>query len=404
MFAETEFVKEEVIENPRFKLDYLDFINKIIKRGYAEPVPSDALDRNVGKNGNIDENPTEYRMTVHVFGATSSPSCCNYALQYTAEKFKDGFDTKVTDTVTKNMYVDDCLSSVEKAVSLIKDVTKLCSKGGFNLTKWMTNNETVLESVPEKERSKKTHEWSLSDESGGERALDVYWFVNEDKRGFNINMKHKPQTRLGILSVVSSVYDPIGIASPFVLSAKSILQSLCKRGIGWDEEIPDNELNKLNKWINQLEQLEANRLAVIQDATNIDQWHYVDTKQNPADLASRGTSIDKFRSNDPEIRGVSTVCTVQSESSCGLDSLIERFSDSKRLIKVVALFIRAIDKYKTGPCRHNKLSIESIRNEKSTGKKINMISTEMIVRAEKVLLVYVQRKHFIDEIEVLQKQ
>lgn len=80
------------------------------------------------KDGNIDENPTEYRMTVHLFGATSSLSCCNYALQYTAEKFKDEFDTKVTDAVTKIMYVEDCSSSVdevEKAVSLIKDVTKL---------------------------------------------------------------------------------------------------------------------------------------------------------------------------------------------------------------------------------------------------------------------------------------
>lgn len=34
------------------------------------------------------------------------------------------------------------------------------------------------------DRSKKTDEWSLNDESGVERALGVYWFVNED-----INMK-----------------------------------------------------------------------------------------------------------------------------------------------------------------------------------------------------------------------
>lgn len=39
------------------------------------------------------------------------------------------------------------------------------------------------------DRSKKTHVWSLSDESGVERALGVYWFVNEDKLGFHIIMK-----------------------------------------------------------------------------------------------------------------------------------------------------------------------------------------------------------------------
>lgn len=53
---------------------------------------------------------------------------------------------------------------------------------------------------------------------------------------------------------------------------------------------------------------------------------------------------------------------------------------------------------------HTKISLESVRNEKTTGKKNEINLTEMIVRAEKVLLVYVQRKHFIDEIEVLQKQ
>ncbi|CAC5406218.1 unnamed protein product [Mytilus coruscus] len=128
----------------RFRQDKIAVLGDIESMFYQVKVPTnnrDCLRFYWWKNGNIDENPTEYKMTVHLFVATSSPSCCNYALQYTAEKFKDEFDTKMTDTVTKNMYVDDCLSSVdeeEKAVSLIKDVTKLCSKGGFNLTKWMT--------------------------------------------------------------------------------------------------------------------------------------------------------------------------------------------------------------------------------------------------------------------------
>lgn len=39
-------------------------------------------------NGNLDEPLKEYKMVVHLFGATSSPSCANFALRKTAEDAK----------------------------------------------------------------------------------------------------------------------------------------------------------------------------------------------------------------------------------------------------------------------------------------------------------------------------
>ena len=33
------------------------------------------------RNGNLENSPTEYRMTVHLFGAVSSPACANFALK-----------------------------------------------------------------------------------------------------------------------------------------------------------------------------------------------------------------------------------------------------------------------------------------------------------------------------------
>jgi len=60
-----------------------------------------------------------------------------------------------------------------------------------------------------------------------ERALGMSWFVEMD-----VNIKEKPYTRLGILSVVSSVYDLFGMAAPFVLPSKLPLQDLCRKGLG----------------------------------------------------------------------------------------------------------------------------------------------------------------------------
>ena len=47
----------------------------------------------------------------------------------------------------------------------------------------------------------------------------------------------------------------------------------------------------------------ANRLAVIQDGANPDQWFYVDTAMNPADDASKGLTAAKLIKSARWIRG-----------------------------------------------------------------------------------------------------
>ncbi|XP_078355717.1 uncharacterized protein LOC144640475 [Oculina patagonica] len=85
--------------------------------------------------------------------------------------------------------------------------------------------------------------------------LGVSWFVESEKFGFKVNIKEKPCTRRGILSVVSSLYDPLGMAAPFVLPAKLLLQDLCRKDVGWDDEIPSNYLSRWQVWLNGLPKL-----------------------------------------------------------------------------------------------------------------------------------------------------
>ncbi|XP_071810732.1 uncharacterized protein [Apostichopus japonicus] len=54
-------------------------------------------------------------MTVHLFGATSSPSCAGFALRKTAEDHKNAFDKDTSTAVLESFYVDDCLKSVPDA-------------------------------------------------------------------------------------------------------------------------------------------------------------------------------------------------------------------------------------------------------------------------------------------------
>ena len=59
----------------------------------------------------------------------------------------------------------------------------------------------------------------------------------------------KALTRRGILSAISSLFDPLGLLAPIILPVKQLLQQLNQRGLDWDQSINDEELNIWNKWL-----------------------------------------------------------------------------------------------------------------------------------------------------------
>ena len=72
-----------------------------------------------------------YRMTVHLFGGTWSPSCCAYALRRTAEDNGGLYSPAAVETITQNFYVDDCLKSmptVSEAIDLVSEVKDVSCK------------------------------------------------------------------------------------------------------------------------------------------------------------------------------------------------------------------------------------------------------------------------------------
>ena len=172
---------------------------------------------------------TEYCMAVHIFGATSSPSIANFALRSTAQIAEERGNSEIANVIRRNFYVDDCLKAVdseEKAAAMIHELKDACAEGGFNLTKFTSNSKEVIKSIPDGE-ALTTLDLDL-DKACNERALGTEWSLDTDTIGFSIQPKEKPSTRRGILSTIASVYDPLGIAAPYVMVAKRLLQDLCK--------------------------------------------------------------------------------------------------------------------------------------------------------------------------------
>ena len=204
--------------------------------------------------------PKEYEMNVHLFGAVSSPSCANYALKKTAADNKHKYGEDASKTLLKNFYVDDLLKScetTESAVKLLGDVRDICSSGGFKLTKFISNSKHVINTIEDSDKAKSVKSLDLTkEELPVERALGVHWCVDKDILGFKINLKECSMTRRGILSTVSSIYDPLGLAAPFLLNIKQLLRELCIENKGWDDQINEEQQNRWQNWRRDLFQLE----------------------------------------------------------------------------------------------------------------------------------------------------
>ena len=100
----------------------------------------------------------------------------------------------------------------------------MCAKGGFNLTKFVSNSREVMMSVPPEDRAKEIKGLDLSiDKLPIERALGLHWCIESDAFKFRIELKDKPCTRRGILATISTIFDPLGLIAPIVLVGKQIL-------------------------------------------------------------------------------------------------------------------------------------------------------------------------------------
>lgn len=212
------------------------------------------------EDGDPNKDVVEYRMMVHLFGATSSPGCANFGFKKAADDGENEFGSEAASFIREDFYVDDGIKSVatiDEAVSLLKASRDICEKAGLRLHKLMSNKKEVLQEFPVDDRAKGLANLDLDiDPLPVERALGIVWCAENDTLQIRIELRDRPLTRRGILSTVCSIYDPNGFASPVTLRGKQILQDLCRRKIDWDSPLPDDVRPKWEKWRNEIAELQ----------------------------------------------------------------------------------------------------------------------------------------------------
>ncbi|XP_066596511.1 uncharacterized protein [Prorops nasuta] len=214
---------------------------------------------------NRKRDPDVYEMTRLIFGAKSPQGSAIYVKDKNADLFvKEKPDA--VESIKEDSYADDFLSSrpmIEEATRLVRDVISVNSCANFEMHGWASNESEVMTSLPKEGQGEK---WTTSSSKrlGKERVLGMFWKTTDDILGFNVNMgkipkammngKRKP-TKHEFLKIIMSIYDPLGLLSPFTVKSKILLQEIWRSGIGWDETIRDEEFAGWINWVKNLREL-----------------------------------------------------------------------------------------------------------------------------------------------------
>ena len=151
----------------------------------------------------------DYAMLVHLFGKVDSTWLANWSIK----KAADNASPDANFAINSNFYMGDFLktmSNENELVKLVREVVSVLNSCGFRLNKFISSSAFVLESSPKTEISSKYVNLDLNSLIS-ERRLGLIWNIENDTFTFKPATEDLPDTKRGILSIVSSVFEPLDI-------------------------------------------------------------------------------------------------------------------------------------------------------------------------------------------------
>ena len=192
-----------------------------------------------------------------------------YGLRRTAVDVKEKYGEEAKNFIYRNFYVDDGLASLttsQGAIDLVKGARATLATAKLQLHKVVSNSVEVMEAFTAEDRAKDVRDLDLrSDSLPAEQSLRVFWDLETDAFTYKVCSPEKPFTRRVVLSIVDSVYDPLGFAVPAMLEGRKILKQLVLMGerraenktpLAWDDPLPTAMMNRWTRWRDSLVELQ----------------------------------------------------------------------------------------------------------------------------------------------------
>lgn len=201
---------------------------------------------------NSSEPLKTYTLNTVTYGMACAPYLATKCLSSLADQTDD---KNVKFAISRSFYVDDFIyggQNQQEVVKTCKSVIAVLSSANFNLRKFQSNCPEVLNDILQT----KTDKLKNLSESSSSKTLGLYWSSDSDTMTFLINTnKDVKITKRHILSVISQIFDPLGLVGPAIAGAKVIIQTLWMMKAEWDDEVTEEIKIQWNSFVNRLSQL-----------------------------------------------------------------------------------------------------------------------------------------------------
>ena len=141
---------------------------------------------------------------------------------------------------------------------MLKRTQSMLATANLRLHKIALNDPKVTEAFPSSDRATDCCNLDLNENTKHvQRSLGVFWELKSDTFSFKASQERKPFTRRGVLSVVNSLFDPLGIAAPVVIKGKMLLRQISchlkKSHAGeWGQLLPSEFYPSWMEWCSSL--------------------------------------------------------------------------------------------------------------------------------------------------------
>ena len=200
----------------------------------------------------------KFRVFCHTrwwFGNTASPTAAQLAVVKMAESKKDELPLGSV-TVDQKRYMDDTIdtaATVEQAIKTVDECIKIFDISGMKVQKLISNSKEVVMSVPVDLRLEGYESGDLRDT----KVLGYPWKTKPDLISLARpkTQKPEPKTKRGLLHTLASVYDPLGLISPYTVCSRLLMSTLWRKNYSWDEKLPPDIQKDISVWYQQLQNL-----------------------------------------------------------------------------------------------------------------------------------------------------
>lgn len=168
------------------------------------------------------------------YGAASAPYLATRCLRQLGLECSN---ERVSEVILHDFFIDDLLTGgddLSEVQDLRQKVSAVLASAQMVLRKWKSNESTLM-SEPHLSKSSLDLNVGTTESS---KTLGLGWHPQSDLLYFPICLSdHTCYTKRDMLSLISQIFDPLGLLAPVVIVLKMLLQKLWLDKLSWYEQL-----------------------------------------------------------------------------------------------------------------------------------------------------------------------